>query len=97
LLSASTFAGVWLCSFVGKVADRLSTLDSWSSDRYFTPISPGPVESNRDPAVSPGITDIDNGVGVDRVPHNDSIHHHVTSPILFFSNPEESLFSLQFK
>ena len=97
LLSASFARGLWLCPFIENVTDRLSTLDSWSSDRYFTLISPSPIDSDRDSAVIPGITDIDNSVGVDRVPHGDSIHYHVTSPILFFSNPEESLFSLQFK
>jgi hypothetical protein len=88
LLSASFVRGLWLCPFIENVADRLSTLDSWSSDRYFTLISPSLIDSDRDSAVIPGITDIDNSVGVDRVPHGNSIHHHLTPPILF-SNPEE--------
>jgi hypothetical protein len=61
LLASASFArGLWLCPFIENVADRLSTLDSWSSDRYFTLISPGPIDSDRDSAVIPGnIQDID--------------------------------------
>jgi hypothetical protein len=85
LLAFSFFCsrGLWLCPFIENVADRLSTLDSWSSDRYFTLISPRSIDSDRDSAVIPGNLNVISSVGVDRVPHGNSIHHHLTPPILF--------------